>query len=239
MKIGSKYTGIIALAALLLSSLVPGVTLYADEVVPETVMPVYKPPLRGAPLARMGGGTRGTGDDAPVVTVLTPEHMGLTSQSQPVLYWYLSRVAPAARYEFVLIAEDDYDPLVETALQGINSAGIQRIKLADHAVSLKPGVSYQWSVAVIMDSTQRSSNILSSGMIEYIEPAEGIMTRVENAAGDERIGQYAGAGLWYDALQSLDEMIASNPGDAARLQKMRASLLSQVGLDAVVSATGR
>jgi hypothetical protein len=89
-----------------------------------------------------------------------------------------------------------------------------------------------------MDSTQRSSNILSSGMIEYIEPAKGIMTRVENAAGVERVGQYAGAGLWYDALQSLDEMIASNPGDAARLHKMRASLLNQVGLATVAAADG-
>lgn len=237
MKIGSINTGLFALAALLVSSLVPGVMAFADEVEAGTSMPVYKPPMRGAPLARMGGGTRGTGDDAPVVTVLTPEHMGLTSQSQPVLYWYLSSVAPAARYEFVLMAEDDYDPLVETALQDIKSAGIQSIKLADHKVSLKPDVSYQWSVAVIMDSTQRSSNILSSGMIEYIKPAEGIMTRVKNAADEERVGQYAGAGLWYDALQSLDEMIASNPGDT-RLQKMRASLLQQVGLDKVAAAVG-
>ena len=231
MKIGNRTTGMAALAVWLLAALVPaGMTAAADE--QATGMPVYKPPMRGAPLARMGGGTRGTGD-ALVVTVLTPEHMGQTAQAQPSLYWYLSHAVPAARYEFVIMSEEDYDPLVETALEGIDTAGIQRIRLGDYKVSLKPGIPYQWSVSVIIDNTQRSANILSSGMIEYVESSP-VTT---DAAGAARIGEYAEAGLWYDALQSLDEQIAANPGDA-RLQQMRSSLLNQVGLEAVAAAVG-
>ena len=47
--------------------------------------PVYKPPLRGAPGGRVGGGTRGTGREAFILSVLAPAHTGLTSSEQPVL----------------------------------------------------------------------------------------------------------------------------------------------------------
>ena len=36
--------------------------------------PVYKPPLRGAPGGRVGGGTRGTGREAFILSVLAPAH---------------------------------------------------------------------------------------------------------------------------------------------------------------------
>jgi hypothetical protein len=199
--------------------------------------PVYKPPLRGTPAARVGGGTRGEGNDAAAVYVLAPEHTGLTSQPQPVLYWYLSR-AIRADYEFVLIAEADYEPLLEITLSDVESAGIQRIALADHGVSLQPDVQYQWSVAIVVDRQQRSGDILASGMIEYVEPPAGIMARVANAGGEDRVRHYAAAGLWYDALQSLDDLIRSEQG-SVRLQQVRASLLEQVGLAAVAAAVGR
>lgn len=198
--------------------------------------PVYQPPLRGVPAARVGGGTRGVGNAATAIYVLTPDHMGLTSKSQPVLFWYLSH-AVKANYEFVLIAEADYEPLVETTLTGIESAGIQRIALADLDVHLKPGVQYQWSVAVVLDQGQRSGDILSSGMIEYIEPPAGILASAEKASGEARVARYAAAGLWYDALQSLDELIRSGT-DVTRFRQMRASLLQQVGLNAVAAAVG-
>jgi hypothetical protein len=213
----------------------PGQSLHAAE--PATAgFPVYKPPLRGTPAARVGGGTRGEGDDAPAVYVLAPEHAGLTSQMQPVLYWYLSR-AVKADYEFVLIAEADYEPLVEIMLTGVESDGIQRIALADLGVSLQPDVQYQWSVAIVMDAQQRSGDVLASGVIEYVKAPTAIITRAENAQGEERVRHYAGAGLWYDALQSLDEQILSQRG-SARLQQVRASLLKQVGLDKVAEAVG-
>jgi hypothetical protein len=170
------------------------------------------------------------------VYVLAPEHAGLTSQPQPVLYWYLSRPVRAS-YEFVLIAETDYEPLIEITLLGVESSGIQSIALADLGVSLKPDIQYQWSVAIVLDKQQRSGDILASGMIEYVEPPAAIMNRVANAEGEERIRHYAGAGLWYDALQSLDEQIQSEQG-SVRLQQVRASLLEQVGLKEVAAAVG-
>lgn len=54
-------------------------------------MPVYQPPLRGAPGGRVGGSSRGAGDELPSLYALAPDHTGLTAQEQPCLYWYLSQ----------------------------------------------------------------------------------------------------------------------------------------------------
>ena len=62
------------------SMAVIGPAVHAAE--PEAVgFPVYKPPLRGVPTARVGGGTRGGGDVATEIYVLTPEHMGRSAYS--------------------------------------------------------------------------------------------------------------------------------------------------------------
>src|SRR5688572_21778645 len=53
-------------------------------------VPVYNPPPRGAPGGRVGGGTRGPGQrDVFVLSVLAPDHSGLTSSEQPSLYWFI------------------------------------------------------------------------------------------------------------------------------------------------------
>ena len=50
----------------------------------------YKPPLRGAPLTRVGGGTRGVGNVL-AVNVLAPNDTGLTTQEKPTIYWFASQ----------------------------------------------------------------------------------------------------------------------------------------------------
>ena len=64
---------------------------------------VYKPPMRGAPAGsgRIGAAVRGEGEDNPILVALAPDHVGMTSQKQPVLYWYISRPTKS-RIEFTL-----------------------------------------------------------------------------------------------------------------------------------------
>lgn len=207
---------------------------HADEAAP---FPVYKPPNRGAPVVRVSGGTRGKGDNLPSIYVLTPEHMGLTSKAQPVLFWYVSQPLPV-RFDFVLISEGGNEPLVETRLKDVESAGIHRISLGDYNVTLEPGVSYQWSVALESDTEARSGDVFASGEIERIDPPAGIKKRFEIVSGEELVTQYASTGLWYDALQELSEQIEADPGNT-RLQQVRAALLRQVGLDEVAAYVAR
>jgi hypothetical protein len=201
---------------------------------PAVNMPVYVPPLRGAPVARVGGGTRGSSDDRPYVSVVTPEDTGYTSSPQPVLYWYLSEPVDT-RFEFALINDNEVEPVIELTSDKAIKRGLNYLALADHGVSLKPGIIYQWSVALVSQPEQRSSDIVSSGTIELVPPAPDQAATLRAASPLEAVNLYARAGYWYDAFTGLSRLIDAHPEDAALLA-MRRSLLEQVGLDTVAGA---
>ncbi len=193
---------------------------------------VYKPPLRGAPQARVGGGTRGSGSDA-VLHVLAPDHVGLTAQAQPTLYWY-ARTASAARLEIALIDAEGIDPLLEVEADTARAAGIQHLNLGDHGISLKPGVSYQWSVALVADAGSRAMDLVTSAVIEMIELDEHQTSRIKGSSGLQRVQALAGEGLWYDALDEISLLIAASPDDDS-LRAARNQLLVQVGLEEIAA----
>jgi hypothetical protein len=190
--------------------------------------PVYKPPQRGAPGGRIGGGTRGAGHQPLVLSALAPDHTGLTTQEQPSLFWFLSSPT-TLRLEFTLNDPQGTRPIVDVQLPAPAQAGVQRIRLADHGVRLAPGVVYTWFVAAVADPDRRSRDILAGGAIQRVELAPALRDRLEAAAAPERPALYGEAGLWYDCLAALADLIDARPGDAA-LRRQRAALLEQVGL---------
>ncbi|MGE5842799.1 MAG: DUF928 domain-containing protein [Deltaproteobacteria bacterium] len=192
-------------------------------------VPVYKPPLRGSPGGRVGGGTRGASLEAPVsLSVLVPDHVGLTLQSQPNLYWFISR-KPAQPVEFTLMEKDAGKPLVEARLKPLEKAGIQRIPLANYGVQLRRNVLYKWFVALITDPDRRSRDILSGGMIEVVSPSPDLSAKLSQVAKAKQPFLLAEQGLWYDALSGVSEKIDAAPRDLS-VRKQRAALLEQVGL---------
>ena len=198
---------------------------------PAVEMPVYKPPLRGAPAGRVGGGTRGSRDQTGDLVVLAPDHVGLTVQKQPSLYWFLSTPF-AYPTEFTLIENKAVKPLLETRLESGASPGLQCIRLSDHGVGLQPGVLYRWFITLIPDEKRRSKDILSGGLIERIEPPEEMKQPLGQDEMKENVRLYAEAGFWYDAFMAVCHLIERSPDDV-HLRQMRASLLLQVGLGQV------
>jgi hypothetical protein len=193
--------------------------------------PVYKPPLRGAPGGRVGGGTRGTGREVFVLSVLAPDHSGMTVSGQPALYWYIS--APTSLpVELTVMDPEATQPLLEVKIPTPIEPGIHRLRLADHGVRLASGVAYRWYVAVVPDAGRRSRDILAGGAIQRIDPSSELVARLGQARRDELPSVYAEAGLWYDALAAMSEQIDAAPDDAA-LRQRRAALLTQIGLPLV------
>jgi hypothetical protein len=92
-----------------------------------------------------------------------------------------------------------------------------------------PGVLYQWFVALIPDSTQRSEDVLSGGTIERIVRPDALRAAQQQASEAVPPRLYAEAGLWYDALAAISEHIAETPYEPA-LRQQRAALFEQVGL---------
>jgi hypothetical protein len=202
--------------------------------------PVYKPPLRGAPSSRIGGGTRGLPDaggrrDVPdrtvVLAVLTPDHSGLTIQEQPTLYWYVSHPITYP-IEITVIESKAVKPSLETQISAPSKPGLQKVRLSDHGLHLKPGVEYQWFVAVLPNRDVRSKDLLAGGLIQRVEPSMTLRARLAQATPAQAPHIYADEGIWYDALSALSDIIDAAPDDAKKRQQ-RAALLEQIGLQEV------
>lgn len=192
----------------------------------------YAPPHRGAPAPghRIGGGTRSFGQKGPLVSVLAPDHVGLTIHEQPSLYWYVSEsVTTPVEVEITLIEADGVKPVLKARIPSPVGPGIQRVNLAEHGIHLTQGAHYEWSVALVLDPKRRSRDIVASGGIERV--AKGSLGAVpsENLPKAELPGAYAQAGLWYDTIASVSDLIDTSPTDPA-FRQQRATLLDTAGL---------
>jgi hypothetical protein len=194
----------------------------------DATFPVYSPPSRGAPGGRIGGGTRGGGQNVFVLSVLAPDHSAFTTTGQPSLYWYISKPT-SLPVELTVMDPQGIKPILETQLPSPTKAGIQRVRLADYNVHLAPGAAYRWFVAVVPDADRRSKDILAGGAIERVDLQEDVKAKVAKASDKELPFVYAQAGLWYDALKSISDLIDAAPQNQD-LQNQRTALLKQVGL---------
>jgi hypothetical protein len=120
-------------------------------------------------------------------------------------------------------------PILETRITVPVQAGVHRVRLSDHNIRLSPGAPYRWFVAVVPDADRRSKDILAGGAIERVDLSEELKLKVAKAKKFELPSLYAEAGLWYDAVAAISELIEAAPKDQG-LRKERASLLTQVGL---------
>jgi hypothetical protein len=191
---------------------------------------VYVPPSRGATRTRSGGGTRAPGD-VPTVSVLAPDHAGLTVRAQPELAFFVSK-ATGARIDLTVIADDAVDPLLELTLPGPTPAGVHRVRLADHGIALEPDRGYEWSVALVVDPERRDLDVAAGSAIRRSAAPPAVAAALASGAPSYRV--LAGNGIWYDAIADLSDAIAAAPGDPA-LRSERAGLLEQVGLDAAAA----
>jgi hypothetical protein len=194
-----------------------------------TAAPTYVPPLRGAPSRRVGGSTRSIGQVLPAVSVIAPDHVGLTTAAQPVLYWFISKPT-RVRLEVTLIDESGLKPMLELPIDTVEGPAIHAVDLKKHGIALKTGMEYQWTVALVPDAAERSGDVISGGVIKRVEPTSVLGGNADTASP----AALAGAGLWYDAIHALSTRIAAQPGNA-ELRAQRAALMEQVGLAAAAA----
>ena len=191
-------------------------------------LPTYRPPLRGAPGGRVGGGTRGTGREVFLLSALAPDHTGLTVHEQPTLYWFISRPTTFP-VELTVVDPQGTQPVLEVKIPSPVQAGVHRLRLADHGVRLAPGVAYRWYVAVVPDPDRRSRDILAGGAIERVDIPDELRKKLAQAETGAVPFLYAQAGMWYDALAAISELVEAEPNEPA-FRQQRTALLAQVGL---------
>ncbi len=190
--------------------------------------PLYRPPVANAPVVRVDGHTRGGDDVILTLTVLAPEHVGLTTHEQPCLFWCQSRTTKS-RFELTISQPRKSEPLVEVKLDEPQNDGIRQFCLAEHNVRLKPDVEYRWTVALVVDPENRSKDVIASGAIKRVAPSASLTKRLEGAPTTEQAFIFADEGFWYDSMQALSNQIDQQPEQKA-LREQRGIFFLQVGL---------
>ena len=194
----------------------------------------YKPPAAAGNIpARVSGAARGQAV-ATVLIALVPNHVALTTQAQPSLFWFQSNPVKA-KFELTVVEPKKPKPLLSLTAPSADKPGIHRVKLAKYKVELQPDVAYEWSVAIVPDAENRSRDIIAKGVIKRISPPGDLANRVSQMGDLARAQAYAQAGIWYDAFESVSNAIEAHPDDPS-LRAQRASLLQQVGLSEAATA---
>lgn len=185
----------------------------------------YRPPKRGAPKARTGGGTRAIGVS---LLVLAPNHVGFTSQSQPRLYWYVSKLSKFNTQLFELSQADS--ELVEFTinLPIQNNDDMQSIDLAKYDVYLKRNVIYDWQIILGDLSNKKRRDLVSGGAIKFV----GTNQKLINANSRQLPYLAAKLSLWYDALDGISVLIESESNTNYWILQ-RADLLEQGELEII------
>jgi hypothetical protein len=195
-------------------------------------LPLYQPPKKLTPRARVGGGLRGTDGKDPVLVALVPDHVGLTFKKTPVLNWFLSKPTTYP-LKFTLIDIRLVTPLHEGPVPSPVHPGIQSINLKDFGIALEPDVQYRWYISAIRNPDSPSQDIVAGGVIERCEFNTCLVEmEVDLSCDQPSVLRNAMRGFWYDAMACLCELIDSHPSDQG-LRRQRAALLNQIGLTAV------
>jgi uncharacterized protein DUF928 len=191
----------------------------------------YNAPLRGAPATRVGGGTRSAATKSIQLSVLAPSDTGYTTRDKPTIYWYVSETLQKP-VELTIISNESLEaaskPAFEVTLRPPVARGVHAVSLEQYGVVLKPGVEYQWFVALVSDAAQRSNDVIAGGTIKRVAETDS-MRSLKQASAASRPALYASAGIWYDAIDELSRMISAQP-ENRDLRVQRAALLEQVGL---------
>ena len=191
-------------------------------------MPVYHPPKDNIPHARIESGMRGEGDNELKAVALVPDHVGFTIKKDPTLYWHASH-ATSLPIQFTLTDPRSVQSIAEFELPRPRDSGFQHVRLKDYGISLDPGIQYRWSVSIQKHPDQPSKDLVTGGMIERIDFSEGSAFGLPLTCNRDAVPRYAEAGLWYDAIGCVSELIESNPSDSL-LRTQRAYLLKQIDL---------
>ena len=170
----------------------------------------------------------GFAEGAPEVWVLTPASAGLTVSASPSLYYYLSDNTGMA-----LDVTINLDRLTLFQLQ-VNTPkrkGVYKVSLAEMGMQLEEGKEYEWNVVLIPDPAQGSLNITSTGAVKRV-PVEKKLEEMLIEKKSNQYEAYAENGIWYEALDELNQKILANP-ENTKLKTERSDLLKQVGLPSV------
>jgi hypothetical protein len=220
MKAWLKYLSIAAYLTVAIFSLLPIQSLAKQE--------TYRPPKgKVRQQARKAGGSRGCNlpINNTVILLVPQDHTATTISAHPTFFWYLSQKS-STPLRFTLL-EPGKKPILTKELTP--KSGIIALKLPQNSQGLKIGKTYRWTVTVVCNRKQPSSNLFAQAWIERVPlPTSHKFSEYTNQTSFCST-KYAQAGIWYDALACDYSKLLKNNNDPRDSQEFW-SLLEEIDL---------
>lgn len=202
----------------------------------------FKPPSRGLPGRREGGGTRDPvactqGSPSQLTALLPATNLGLTTAEYPRFFWFMPKTK-AKFVEFTLFDVDeqmeDRTPIYKTTFNLTGTPGVASLPIPSQATipPLVVGKDYHWSVALICSVGDRARDITIDGWIQRVTPNANVTNQLAKAKPRDRAQIYANNGIWFDTVTTLADQRCADPKDTT-LTDSWAELLKSVQLGAI------
>jgi hypothetical protein len=167
------------------------------------------------------------GQEPLYLSVLSPDHIGLTMFEQPALFWFIAH-STSQPIDVMITDEGNTQRLLDVRMLPPIRPGVHKVELKDYGIRLQPNTTYHWKI--ILQGNTPGESYTTSGWIMRVSPPANVATLTHLPSIHSTPPRpLIEAGLWYDAIWALSERIQSKPTDTTSLTQ-RASLLEQVGL---------
>lgn len=188
---------------------------------------LYHAPDSPSPATRVVVNESQPGRETVYLSVLSPDHIGLTMFEQPALFWFIAY--PTSQPVDVMITDESHTQrLLDVRMLPPIQPGIHKVDLRDYGIRLQLNTTYQWKI--VLQGLNPGESHTTSGWIMRVTPPDNVTTFANlqpiNTTPTEPLLE---AGLWYDAIWALSERLHTNPADTQALTQ-RAHLFEQVGL---------
>ncbi|MFW9264641.1 DUF928 domain-containing protein [Nostoc sp. CALU 546] len=220
---------------------------------------VKKPENRGAPKERTGAGTRGecpTLANKPKLTGLVPLMqitdkqkqleatntlisefvLGLTVSEYPTFWFYVPYLPKDIKFsKFILLDENKNSVMKEPLAITISEIpGVISVQIPKTEKALEIGKYYHWYFVINCNSQGNSEDTAVEGLVKRIDPNPDLERRLQLATPKERVGLYAEAGIWQDAISLLGELRRTQPQDSHLVSDWQ-DLLESIDLNSVMN----
>lgn len=167
------------------------------------------------------------GKDPLYLSVLSPDHIGLTMFEQPALFWFIAQLT-SQPVDVMIMDEGNTQILLDVRMLPPIRPGIHKVDLKDYGIRLQLNTTYQWKI--VLQGLNPGESHTTNGWIMRVSPSANVANLANlpsiNATPTEPLLE---AGLWYDAIWALSERLHTDPNDVRALTQ-RANLFEQVGL---------
>ncbi|MEK7991952.1 MAG: DUF928 domain-containing protein [Thiotrichaceae bacterium] len=161
---------------------------------------------------------------------LSPLTAGITTIAQPSLYWFTSEDVGESLFTVKIanMENENEDPIEIVLEKDSLAAGIHQFSLQEYAIVLAENVLYEWTISLVCDPYNPSSNQTIGGVIKYqndtalVDAAKSEAKQMADLYQQKKVG-------WYDAIHAVSSQIEADKS----LRAVRANLNEQEDLSMI------